>query len=91
MWALCVIDMSETKRSPDSDLASAGLFWLGSAFSLYGFYENLERWKLGEELYFVRSIVDDFSPGFALWIQGMLGFIFLAMAIYKTIKFFGNT
>jgi len=83
--------MDKPEKSSDSNLAHAGLFWFTSIFLLYSFYENFERWKLGEELYFIKSIVAEFSPGFALWLQGMLGFLSLLLAIYKTNKLIRNT
>ncbi len=83
--------MNKPDEDSDSEVAFTGLSWVVSIFLLYSFYENFERWKLGEDLYFIRSIVAEFSPGVALWMQGMLGFLALLMAIYKTNKLIRNT
>jgi len=83
--------MNKSDEDSDSEVVYTGLSWIVSIFLLYSFYENFERWKLGEDLYFIRSIVAEFSPGLALWMQGMLGFLALLIATYKTNKLIRNT
>jgi len=90
-FALCVLSMTNPDKKYEHKESKAGFFWLGAIFLFINFYLNLEHWKLGEDMYFPRSLVALFSPGLALWLQGMLGFICLLFAVSRTYKLIRNT